>query len=76
MRYASAFDKDVLYPLPSSITYSTGFLARLYKITHGFRLEITSMCPTSTMPTTIKYSAVATSRCKAYFKLFITTPQQ
>ncbi len=38
-----AFDKDVLSPLPSLITYSTGFLARLCKTTQGFRLELTSM---------------------------------
>ncbi len=34
-RSAPAFDKDVLSPLPASITKSTGFLARLYKITRG-----------------------------------------
>ncbi len=50
-RSAPAFDKDVLSLLPSSNTESTGFLARLYKITQGFRLEPTSMCPTSPMPT-------------------------
>ncbi len=35
----SGVPKDVLSPLPSSITLSTGFLARLYEITHGYRLE-------------------------------------
>ncbi len=43
LRSAPALDKDARSPLPSSITESTGFLARLYKITQGFRLELTSM---------------------------------
>ncbi len=42
MRSAPAFEKDVPSPIPSSIRKSTAFLARVYKITQGFRLEPTS----------------------------------
>ncbi len=35
LRFTPVFDKDVLSPLLSSITHSTGFLAKLYKITQG-----------------------------------------
>ncbi len=45
LRFAPAFDKDVLPP-PSSLTkLSSGLLAKPYKITQGFKMEPTSMCP-------------------------------
>ncbi len=50
LRYAPAFDMDVLSLILSSITLSTRFLVKLYKITRGFGLEPTFMCPTSPMP--------------------------
>ncbi len=65
------FPTDLSTPLPS-----TGFLARLYKTTQGFRLELTSMCPTSPMPKPSLYSAAATARRKACLNLLIAKPPQ
>ncbi len=50
LRNAPAFDKDVLSLLLSSITLSTRFLVKLYKITQVFGLEPKFMCLPSPMP--------------------------
>ncbi len=51
-RFDPAFDEDAFSTLPSSSTLSTGFLAKLGKITQGFRLQPSSMCLISPMLTT------------------------
>ncbi len=36
LSFAQMFDMGACFPLPSSITYSTGVLAKLFKVTQGF----------------------------------------
>ncbi len=59
LRSASAFDKVRLSPKFSSIKEATRFLLNLFKITQGFRLGPKSMCPTLSMPTTLRFTALA-----------------
>ncbi len=74
LTFAPVLDKDMLSPLPCSITHSTGFLTKLYKTTQRLRLEPTFMCLTSPMPTISWSSAVRRPDGDLINDLFLPRP--